>query len=222
MECCRFVDYSGRPDSLVELYDYRCVTRDILEDVKYVVPQDRFRQVEVGDSITVYIVDNRREGIQGMLTIWHNKEIACLDKGEGKIWGEWDAENKLVLTDEFDEVNDECGMARIGRIAYNTFGIQGKYTGGKFYTLFRGESITFDHEMKGGCTMECPKCKAKIGIMKHTLTVNTGAVPCIKCYICGYWVQTDPRRAQPSLEQMNGMRGLSQGRGQVLGAMDLT
>ena len=40
--------------------------------------------------------------------------------------------------------------------------------------------------------MECPKCKAKIGIMSHTQTVSTGAVHCIECYICGYWVQTWP------------------------------
>ena len=39
--------------------------------------------------------------------------------------------------------------------------------------------------------MECPKCKARIGIMKHLLMVETGAVHCIKCYICGYWVQID-------------------------------
>jgi Zn ribbon nucleic-acid-binding protein len=39
--------------------------------------------------------------------------------------------------------------------------------------------------------MVCPKCKARIGIMKHLLMVETGAVHCIKCYICGYWVQID-------------------------------
>ncbi len=37
--------------------------------------------------------------------------------------------------------------------------------------------------------MECPKCKAKVGMMQHMLMVNTGAVDCVKCYICGYWVQ---------------------------------
>ena len=43
--------------------------------------------------------------------------------------------------------------------------------------------------------MECPKCKAKVGIMRHQLTVDTGAVNCIKCYICGYWVQIHSGRA---------------------------
>jgi Zn ribbon nucleic-acid-binding protein len=48
--------------------------------------------------------------------------------------------------------------------------------------------------------MECPKCKAKVGIMKHMLMVNTGAVNCIKCYICGYWVQTELPPASVGLE----------------------
>lgn len=40
--------------------------------------------------------------------------------------------------------------------------------------------------------MECPKCRAKIGIMRQTQTVDTGSVHCIKCFICGYWLQTWP------------------------------
>ncbi|ACH38881.1 hypothetical protein Gbem_1867 [Citrifermentans bemidjiense Bem] len=40
--------------------------------------------------------------------------------------------------------------------------------------------------------MECPKCRAKVGIMSQTQTVSTGAVHSIKCFICGYWMQTWP------------------------------
>jgi predicted Zn finger-like uncharacterized protein len=43
--------------------------------------------------------------------------------------------------------------------------------------------------------MECPKCKAKVGIMSHLLMVDTGVVHCIKCYICGFWVQTERGQA---------------------------
>lgn len=39
--------------------------------------------------------------------------------------------------------------------------------------------------------MECPKCKARIGIMKHLIMVETGAIHSLKCFICGFWVQTD-------------------------------
>ena len=27
--------------------------------------------------------------------------------------------------------------------------------------------------------------------MGHLLMVDTGAIDCIKCYICGYWVQSE-------------------------------
>ncbi|MCM2358185.1 MAG: hypothetical protein NDI77_08545 [Geobacteraceae bacterium] len=40
--------------------------------------------------------------------------------------------------------------------------------------------------------MTCPKCKAKVGIMRHRFAVETGLISCIKCCICGYWVQEYP------------------------------
>jgi hypothetical protein len=161
MERCRFVDYSDRPDCLVELHDYRCVTLDNIGDASYAVAQDRFSQVEVGDHISVYLIDNRIEGIQGVLTIWHNREIACLDRGEGKVWGDWLEDLKLVMTDDFEEVEDEDGMARIGRIAYNTHGMRGKYGGGKFYTLFRGEALADNHEIREKVPWNAPNVRQR-------------------------------------------------------------
>ena len=69
MDCCRFVDYSGRPECLVELYNFGCVTPDNLRDAKSVIPSGHFWQVELGDRIVAYIIDNRIEGIQGVLSI---------------------------------------------------------------------------------------------------------------------------------------------------------
>lgn len=43
----------------------------------------------------------------------------------------------------------------------------------------------------GGGVMTCPKCKARIGIMKDKVIVGTGAVDGVKCFICGFWVQTN-------------------------------
>jgi len=37
--------------------------------------------------------------------------------------------------------------------------------------------------------MGCPKCKAKIGIMKHEIMLDAGVVHCTRCVICGYWSQ---------------------------------
>jgi hypothetical protein len=37
----------------------------------------------------------------------------------------------------------------------------------------------------------CPKCKARVGVMRDVVVVGTGAVHCVRCFVCGYWVQAD-------------------------------
>lgn len=37
--------------------------------------------------------------------------------------------------------------------------------------------------------MNCPKCKAKIGIMKHEIILDFGVVQGALCIICGYLSQ---------------------------------
>lgn len=39
--------------------------------------------------------------------------------------------------------------------------------------------------------MNCPKCKAKIGLMKHQIIVDFGVARGVRCIICGYWSQPD-------------------------------
>ena len=148
MDCSRFVDYADRPGCLIELHDFHPVTSDNLRYAKSVIPSGHFWQVERGDHIVAYIIDNRVEGIQGTLTVWHNKEVACLDQGEGQIWGDWLEAQKLLVSYEFQEVQDLHRVARIGRIAYNSHGVRGTYEGGKFYTLFRCDASLNHHEMR--------------------------------------------------------------------------
>jgi predicted Zn finger-like uncharacterized protein len=51
--------------------------------------------------------------------------------------------------------------------------------------------------------MSCPKCKAKIGFMKHEIMLNAGVVHCTRCVICGYWSQTYPRYNQKNKARLN-------------------
>ena len=44
--------------------------------------------------------------------------------------------------------------------------------------------------------MTCPKCKARIGIHRQELTVETGPVFGTNCFICGYWVQDGAHQHQ--------------------------
>jgi hypothetical protein len=41
-------------------------------------------------------------------------------------------------------------------------------------------------------TVACPKCKAKIGIVKQKLATQTGIAFGVLCYICGCWIQGYP------------------------------
>lgn len=35
--------------------------------------------------------------------------------------------------------------------------------------------------------MQCPKCKAVIGVMRHAITMDMGVVAGYRCVMCGYW-----------------------------------
>jgi len=146
MESCRLVDYSDRPECLIELHNFDCVTHETLRDARSAIVTGHFGPVEVGDRIVSFIVDNRTEGVQGLLTVWRNKGVACLDKGEGKIWGDWQEDEKLVLTYDFQEVKGLRGTPAIARIAYNVHGMRGVWEGGKFYTLFLHDGSSKNHE----------------------------------------------------------------------------
>ena len=39
--------------------------------------------------------------------------------------------------------------------------------------------------------MVCPRCKAKVGIVKQVVVVHYGTINCVKCLICGYWEQSE-------------------------------
>lgn len=46
-------------------------------------------------------------------------------------------------------------------------------------------------EEGGGC-MNCPKCKTKIGVVKHEIMLDAVVIQCARCVICGYWSQPYP------------------------------
>lgn len=131
---CELVDYSGRSESLIKLYDCAAVTADDLASIKEILPEHSTHVYE-GDVLTIYIVDNRTEGIKGLLSIWHRKENARLNMGDGNIWGDWEVDAKLLVTEDFAVAEDKNGMAVMGRIAYNNHGIRGLYSRGSFFTL---------------------------------------------------------------------------------------
>lgn len=139
MTICKLVDYSERALRPIELFKYDSVIRDNIAELKEVLPADQLEKMEEGDSLSIYIIDNHIESFKALLTIWHNKGVACIDTGIGSIWGEWKQEAELLLTFEFEEGKDDKGVAVMGRIAYNIHGIKGIYSQGKFYTVLDEE-----------------------------------------------------------------------------------
>ena len=135
MAYCALIDYSERPASTIELYEYLAVTQDDIAEIRDSIPPAHMEKVEEGDFLVVYIVDNRIEGIIGILTVWYNKTIACIDTGNGAVWGDWELDKELVVTGTPEEAQDNHGMIVKGRVAYNNHGIRGIYSGGRFYTM---------------------------------------------------------------------------------------
>jgi hypothetical protein len=140
---CKLLDYSDRTLRPIELYKYESVMQDDFAELKVVLPPEQLEKVESGDSLGVYIIDNPVESFKALLTIWHNKCIACIDTGTGSVWGEWKQDVELLLTFEFEEGKDNHGQPVMGRIGYNIHGIKGIYSqeNTALYTLLDEEEV---------------------------------------------------------------------------------
>jgi hypothetical protein len=53
--------------------------------------------------------------------------------------------------------------------------------------------------------MRCPKCKARIGVVKHEVVLDAGVIHCLRCVICGYWSEPQPTYSR----QRQANRGIS-------------
>jgi hypothetical protein len=93
---CELINYSDREDSLVSLIEYHQVTRRGMESLRESVRPEMMAQIEEGDEIALYEIDNRVEGISGTLIIWYNKDTACIDTGGGSVWGNWEDRKSVV------------------------------------------------------------------------------------------------------------------------------
>jgi len=82
------------------LLDFQSVTLSNIESVKKTFPVDQKDQVEEENDIAVYEINNTIEGIKGKLTVWYNKEMACLDIRN----------DALVMTEEYAEAKDPLGL----------------------------------------------------------------------------------------------------------------
>lgn len=135
MTYCDLIDYSTRDDSSMTLVTSGPVTKHTIAHLKQALPPGQDRYVVEGDKMAVYQLDNPLGEIRGTLVIWLNKGKACINTDTGRIWGDWEDAQKLVLTEDYDEAEDPDGKSVMGRRAYNIFGMRGIYAQKTFYTL---------------------------------------------------------------------------------------
>ena len=142
MSTYELADYSDRSESLIKLCEYPQVTLDNIVEIKEIISyiQLPLYQVQEGDNLTIYIIDNRVDEIKGFLAIWRNKGVACLNTGSKTVWGNWEEAEKTFMTEDFEAGLDVKGDPITGRIAYNAHGIRGIYTQGSFYRLHGSDS----------------------------------------------------------------------------------
>jgi hypothetical protein len=132
-------EYQEEPQALIE---YLSVSLQNARMIKETLPADQLSQVEEGDDISVYAVDGPTADCSRRMTIWYNKEMAAFETPQGSIWGDWDEEEELLLTEDFEEAHTVDGSPVKGRIAYNLLGHRGIYSSGNFYVFSDSEGDT--------------------------------------------------------------------------------
>lgn len=139
MPTCIRMDHSEYQEEPQALIEYVSVSLQNAKMVKETVPADQLGQIEGGDDISVYAVDGPSVDRSRRMTIWYNKEMAAIETPKGSIWGDWDEEEELLLTEDFEEAHTVEGSPVNGRIAYNLRGLRGIYSSGNFYLFSDSE-----------------------------------------------------------------------------------
>lgn len=134
MKSCKNLSLTQAAGQFIYVFRHEIVTEYNSEKVKGVVSLDQREAIEEGDVISVIYFDNKTDVIRGTITIWHNKSMAAIHKGGDTIWGDWDETAELVVTEEYEETWNSHGEEISGRIAYNSYGVEGILSCGEFYT----------------------------------------------------------------------------------------
>ncbi len=128
-----FIDYSCIEEEPETFLDFTMVTCNNIARIRKAIPNDQRDHVKENDEVAVYFIRNSAGETNRKLTVWYNREIAAIETSGGSIWGDWDEDEELLLTEEFETAQDCEGSMLIGRISYNKYGIRGIYASGRFY-----------------------------------------------------------------------------------------
>ncbi|KAF0219949.1 MAG: hypothetical protein FD174_1673 [Geobacteraceae bacterium] len=150
MKSCKNLDPSQAAGQFIYVFRREVVTEYNFEKFGGIVPLDQREAIEAGDVISVIYFDNKTDVIRGTITIWHNKSMAAIHRGGESIWGDWDESAELVVTEEYEETWNSHGEEISGRIAYNSYGVEGILSCGEFYTDCENRSMAGHYRLHPG------------------------------------------------------------------------
>ena len=140
MRLYQLIDYSCIEEDPEMVLNFSIVTQDNIAQVKKAVPHDQRDHVKINDELAVHAVKEWDGDGKRRFTIWFNKDIAAIETSDGSIWGAWDDDEELLLTDKMETAQEIEGPVITGMLAYNIYGICGIYASGRFYSLVDSES----------------------------------------------------------------------------------
>ena len=135
MQQCYWIDYSHREQWLTQLFESEKLASDDISRLKKLVPNDHLERLEPGDDFSLYLIENMEDNNQALFSFWTDIGLAGMNFGGSTIWGHFDTNNELLLTEEFAHALNSSGNSVKGTVAYNLHGIRGIFANGTFYTL---------------------------------------------------------------------------------------
>jgi hypothetical protein len=135
MQWCEWIDYTEREDCFSAIFESSSLSAADMRTLGTILPTEQLKQIRKGDDLAVYFINNPIEGIQAILTLWVNLDMACISVDGTTIWGYFDDLSSLMLTEQFAKATEYTGNQVMGTEAYNLHGVKGIYARSYFYTL---------------------------------------------------------------------------------------
>jgi hypothetical protein len=135
MQWCEWIDYTEREDCFSAIFESSSLSAADMRTLGTILPTEQIKQIRKGDDLAVYFINNQIEGIQAILTLWVNLDMACISVDSTTIWGYFDDLSSLMLTEQFAKATEYTGNQVMGTEAYNLHGVKGIYARSYFYTL---------------------------------------------------------------------------------------
>jgi hypothetical protein len=109
------------------------VTDETIAELQGLTSPEQHGLFETGDDVSIYYFVNSSSVGRGTVTIWHNKGVAALATGQVTLFGSWDEQAGILITNLKDESWTRAGEHLLGNLTFNLKGDKGIYSCGMYY-----------------------------------------------------------------------------------------